>query len=180
MNLSKMKIAICGKLCSGKSYLAKHLSIKYNAKIYSFGSNVKKYCKEIFNMKYKDRKLLQDFAQKMREIDSNVWVNKLLNEISEDNSNNIIVDDLRFPNEEVKLREGGFIIIRLIVDNTLQIERIKKTYPDSYKEHIERLDDISESHIDSLDIENTIYIDKTNELKILDLVVNCVDNNVYK
>ena len=48
-----MRIAICGKICSGKSYLAKYLANKYDAEIYSFGYGVKKYCKEIFDMKIK-------------------------------------------------------------------------------------------------------------------------------
>ena len=175
-----MRIAICGKLCSGKSYLAKFLAKEYNAEIYSFGYGVKRYCKEIFDMKYKDRKLLQNFAQKMREIDNDVWVKYTMNKINLENKPNIIVDDLRFPNELKYLHEAGFIIIRLIVDKGLQIDRIKKTYPETYSEHIKRIDDISESYIEKLNITNTIYVDKHNEENIINLVDTCFNSNLYK
>ena len=167
-----MKIAICGKLCSGKSYLAKFLAEKYHGEIHSFGYGVKKYCKEIFNMEYKDRKLLQDFAQKMREIDIDVWVKYTMNKINNSENANIIVDDLRFPNELVYLQNAGFTIIRLIVDKPLQIQRIRETYPDSYNEHIDRLDDISESHIDRMDIKNTIHVNLENQNYLTNIVEN--------
>ena len=175
-----MKIAICGKLCSGKSYLANYLANKYNAKIYSFGYGVKKYCKEIFNMEYKDRKLLQNFAQKMREIDKDVWVKYTINKINTENHENIIVDDLRFPNELETLTNAGFIIIRLIVDKGLQIQRIMKTYPNSYQEHINRLDDVSESFVENLIIDNTILIDSSNEDKLINLVETGLNEGLYK
>lgn len=175
-----MRIAICGKLCSGKSYLAKFLAKEYNAEIYSFGYGVKRYCKEIFDMKYKDRKLLQNFAQKMREIDNDVWVKYTMNKINIENKPNIIVDDLRFPNELEHLESAGFVIIRLIVDKPLQINRIKKTYPETYGEHIDRLEDVSETYIEKMDIKNTIYVDEHNEKNIIDLVKTCLKIDLYK
>ena len=172
-----MKIAISGKLCSGKSYLANYLVEKYDGRIYSFGYGVKKYCKELFNMEYKDRKLLQDFAQKMRDIDKDVWVNYTINKINTDNSKHtIIIDDLRFPNEKEKLIKEGFLLICLTIDKELQIERIKKTYPDTYKEHIDRLDDISESYIGTLGIPNIIHITKENENNIHSVVDTYINN----
>ena len=62
-----MKIAITGKICSGKSTLANKLKNILKLEKYSFADNVKKYATEIFEMKYKDRKLIQDFAEKMKE-----------------------------------------------------------------------------------------------------------------
>ena len=52
-----MKIAITGKICSGKSTLANKLKNILKLEKYSFADNVKKYAKEIFEMEYKDRKL---------------------------------------------------------------------------------------------------------------------------
>ena len=54
-----MKIAICGKMCSGKSTLANTLKImdsRYT--IYSIGQAVKDIGKDLFGMKEKDRNLL--------------------------------------------------------------------------------------------------------------------------
>ena len=45
-----MKIAIIGKMGSGKSYIAKHLKENYNFKVMSFGYPVKKYATEKTNI----------------------------------------------------------------------------------------------------------------------------------
>ena len=68
-----MRIAICGKICSGKSTLANALSENFNLRKISFANPVKMYAKEIFDMKYKDRKLIQDFAEKMKQANEKVY-----------------------------------------------------------------------------------------------------------
>ena len=69
-----MKIAIYGPMCSGKSTIAS--IIKENNsdyEIFSFGQKIKDLAKELFNMKHKDRSLLITIADKMRDIDPDVW-----------------------------------------------------------------------------------------------------------
>ena len=46
-------------------------------------------------MKIKNRELLQSIGTKMREIDEDIWIKYVL----KNNKNNIIIDDLRYPNE---------------------------------------------------------------------------------
>ena len=76
---SRMKIAICGKMCSGKTTLANYIMRTFPGyQKYSFAEKVKELCVELFDMKKKDRPLLIDFANKMREIDPNVWINQVL------------------------------------------------------------------------------------------------------
>ena len=93
-----MKIAFSGPICSGKSTMSKYLQEEYNCKIISFAQPVKTYCTEIFEMKNKDRKLLQTFADKCKEINPFVWVNLAEKEILKNINKNIIIDDLRYPN----------------------------------------------------------------------------------
>ena len=72
-----MKIAICGKMCSGKSTLANTLKIMDNRyTIYSIGQAVKDIGADLFGMKEKDRNLLIQIGAKMREIDPDVWTKK--------------------------------------------------------------------------------------------------------
>jgi len=142
-----MKIAICGSICSGKTTLSEKLKKDFNLELYSFAFNVKKYCNKFFNMNYKNRKLIQDFAEKMKEIDENIWINLLDKKIN--NKNNIIIDDLRFKNEYNYLKSKGFYIIKLNINKEEQIKRIKKLYKENYNEHLERLE-----HISELDINN--------------------------
>ena len=109
-----MRIAFIGKICSGKSYAAKYLQDNHNFEILSFGEPVKKYATEIFNLKFKDREIIQDFAQNIKKMDPDVWVNYLIRKLDTiDDSKNIVIDDLRFHNEQCALRKLGFTFMYL-------------------------------------------------------------------
>ena len=76
-----MKIAIYGPMCSGKTTVAtiiKELDSQYE--IYSFGLKIKDLAIELFDMKGKNRSLLINIADKMREIDENVWAKYIINQ----------------------------------------------------------------------------------------------------
>lgn len=143
-----MRVAICGAICSGKTSLADTLVEKYGFKRFSFASSVKEYAKDLFNMKGKNRQLLQDLAEKLKEIDQDVWVNRLDREINKiittDTETNIVIDDLRFPNELEYLKRNGFFIIRINIEKIDQLRRLRNVYPDDWMEHEERLTHCSE------------------------------------
>ena len=160
-----MKIAFIGRLCSGKTSFAKHLEKNHNFHILSFGEPVKRYATEIFGLVDKNRAILQDFAQKVKEIDENVWIKYLINQLDSLENYNIVVDDLRFPNEYDALKQKGFYFIKLDINRLVQIERIKNTYT-NYKIHIDRLDNISEQHVDDMIADYTIKIDDTSDIDI--------------
>jgi len=137
-----MKVAFMGKKCTGKSYISKQLSDIHNCKIFSFVSKIKELASELFDMKQKDHGLLQDLEEKIKELDYDVWVNYLLNQI--ENEECVIIDDVRYINEYNSLKKNGFIIIKLEISKEEQIKRIKSTYPNTYQEHISRLNHVSE------------------------------------
>ena len=64
-------------------------------------------------MKIKDRKLLQDIGSKMREIDKDIWIKCALKEANE--YNYAIIDDVRFDNEILFLKDNGWILIKLTI-----------------------------------------------------------------
>ena len=141
-----MKVAITGKMCSGKTSLAKLIQEQDNRyEIYSFGKKVKEVAVDLFDMKEKDRSLLVNIGTKMREIDSNVWVNYVINQTKD--KEYCIIDDLRYQNEYDALIKNGFKVIQLIVDSKTQEERIIKTYPNNYEDHIKNRDHISEKNL---------------------------------
>ena len=83
-----MKIAICGKMCSGKSTLANHIMRTFPGyQKYSLAKRVKELCVELFDMKGKDRELLITFANSMRDIDPNVWIKQVLKETKDKEKN---------------------------------------------------------------------------------------------
>lgn len=140
-----MKIAITGKMCSGKSTVANILSERdQKFKIYSFGQKVKDVAKDLFDMKVKDRSLLTSIGTKMREINSEVWVNYVLKQTKD--QTHCIVDDLRYQNEYEALSNAGFKIIQLKIDPEVQERRIQQNYPENYQDHLKNRDHLSEKN----------------------------------
>ena len=112
--------AFGGQARSGKStaaeYLQRHqggLILPIAGPLYSILEYAQNTCD--FSPR-KDRQFLQwvgtDWA---REEDENVWINLLMKRIGKipENVTNIYVPDVRFPNEVRKLRDAGFLIIRV-------------------------------------------------------------------
>lgn len=141
-----MKIAIHGKMCSGKTFISNHLINYYllkniELKKVSFADKVYDIAYDLFKMKNKDRKLLQQIGTKMREIDENIWIKYVLN----NNIDNIIIDDARYKNEIINLKKNGFIIIKIDIDKDKQLKRLKYNYPDTYIDHIFNMNHDSEN-----------------------------------
>lgn len=77
--------------------------------------------------KGKPRKALQDIGQELRKHKPDVWVDYLFNhgefawaEIARDN---IILTDVRQPNEAIRLQEKGFKIIKVTASDEVRAER---------------------------------------------------------
>ena len=138
-----MKIAITGKMCSGKSTIANMITQIDNSFIkIAFADKIKELAIDLFNMETKDRDLLINIGTKFREIDRDVWINYVIKKTSD--NKNYILDDLRFQNELDILVKHGWIIIDLDVLYVDQISRIKKLYPNNYENHIKNMNHISE------------------------------------
>ena len=137
-----IRIAFCGKLCSGKTTLAKHVQSLCKAqhidvKRIAFGDYVKSVATDYFHMKEKDRTLLTQIGTSMRSIDENVWVNCVKNCILQSKHQHWVVDDLRYKNEYDMLKELGFKIIRLDISREEQTSRIQNTYKENSQTHMD-------------------------------------------
>ena len=149
-----MKIAICGPICSGKTYLSDYLSKQYNLEKYSFGDKVKDIAIDIFTMHYKDRPLLQSISDKMKEIDPDIWAKYVVRKIK--HLDNIIIDDLRFVNEAKYLQELGFTIIKLNIDPNIQRNRIMRKYVQHYQKHLNNLHHNSEQDYNNIKVDYSL------------------------
>ena len=139
------KIAVTGKMCSGKTTLCNYLcQIEPRFQIFSFGKKVKQVATDLFQMDplVKDRSLLTNLATKMREIDPDVWVNYVIRQCKD--VDYCLVDDLRYQNEYEALIKNGFQIIQLQVSDELQEQRIRDIYPDNYEDHLKNRNHLSE------------------------------------
>jgi len=169
-----MRIALCGKICAGKSHVAKLLANKYNLEIFSFAAKIKEIAKDLFGMITKDRKILQQIGDKMREIDEKVWIKYLIKQM--EGKNNIIIDDLRLQNEVDFLKKNGFTIIRLNVDLDTQMTRLQDLYPETYKLHQKRFTHRLETSADKLNVDyDVVSDDKT--IENVERIVNNFSNN---
>lgn len=185
-----IKIAISGKMCSGKSFCAKMIREKYSrATVFSFAGKLKKVTHDLFFDKFigggggivggggiasggvgsertisqmhKNRRLYVEVGQKMRDIDSMVWVNHVVKDSR--GCDFAVVDDLRFKNEMIALKNEGWKIVRLKITKEQQIKRLGDIYVNS-EEHIEGLNSVTETDLD--DVVDDEY----------DFVVDCCDN----
>jgi len=161
-----MKIAIYGPMCSGKTTVANIIKELYpEYKIYSFGQKIKDIAKDLFNMQHKDRTLLISIADKLREIDEDVWAKYIVDKTN--SLDHCIIDDLRFQNELNLLKDWK--IICLTTSDDIRLERLKSLYTENYEDHIKNMQHKSET--DTLIFpKDTIYLD-TN-LKYIELKHN--------
>lgn len=147
-----LRLAICGKMGSGKTTLANHIK-KENPFFVkrSLAEGVKKFARFVYDIPEgkKDRVLFQKIGDGARqELFEDVWITTLLR--SCDEGEHTIVDDVRYHNEVIKLKELGWKIIKIDIENKLQEERIKKTYPNDWKIHLASRTHNSEIEIDSI------------------------------
>ena len=143
-----MKLAISGKMGSGKSHLADKLMKMFDFKKTSFAERVKELAAELFNMKEKDRGLLINLATKMREIDPKVWINCVINSVNK--NQNIVLDDLRLANEYQTLKDNNWIIIKLDINEEIRKKQLQEKYKSNYESHKIHFDSITENDVVSM------------------------------
>ena len=152
------RIAICGVMASGKTYLADALKRDLGYTKFSLATGVKDLARDVFLMEGKDRKLLQQIGMKMREIEKDVWINLLMRKVVMSQKDlhqmfgshldmRVVVDDCRFFNEVAAFKEAGYKIIRIHIDDDLQIQRLKNTYGKDAEKHINNRKDDSEAEM---------------------------------
>lgn len=152
-----MKLAILGKMRSGKDTVANFLKNEFGGQIIKFADPLYEMQKAIYNIadlpyteNTKDRKLLQYLGTQWgREtIDSGLWVNlmdkKLSNELT--NETNLYCTDCRFPNEAFLLRRHGFHFVR-----------VERSEEDRIAAGASNLDHESETALDDFIVPDKIY-----------------------
>jgi hypothetical protein len=156
---NKLKIAVSGKICSGKTTFTNILKEEIS-NIYriSVASRLKWLAINLFGMSpnpdKKNRLLLQELGVKLREQCADVWINSFFDDCQK--YTNVMCDDIRFKNELQKVKDNNFITIRLNISEKTQKERIVKCYPDNYEQHLKNTQHISETDLDDSDDFNYI------------------------
>ena len=117
------KIAITGKMGSGKSSVTKIIKELENAYVTSFSGPIRKTIQSV-GLK-PTRELMQATGDFFREFDNLVWTNLLLQETSS-KQGTIVVEGVRYIFEAEKLRSEGFKILRVFSNEDQRKKRIEK------------------------------------------------------
>lgn len=146
-----------GKAGAGKSYCAKYLMDKYGYIPGKMAYPVYDIARNYFNMKSKDRYLLQLIGTDVGRtiIDEKLWINrfyediKIVEEVGKRLGKEVklVADDVRFPNELKLLQELGWIGINLTVPEELRLKRLEGRDGTA---QVETLNHISETALDGL------------------------------
>lgn len=194
--MKNIKIALTGKARSGKDTVGK-LLIEQGFHRYAFGDEIKqlilKYFPEAFEHG-KPRKYYLKIGQTFRELNSDVWINCLMNRIEislqlnaglnqalrkkgrKEQPFNIVVTDVRQENEVKALRKQGFKIIKVNCPDEIRIQRMKDL-GDVFT--LQDLEDETEIQVDSIiadyEINNFSGLQETK--RQLKVILQDINNN---
>lgn len=123
-----IRIAIYAPMRSGKSEAARLLAAHHGFVRRSFGGALKAYAHDIFTTgTVKPRALYQQFGQLCRSIDPDVWVRHLADNIADTcPDDNVVIDDLRQPNEYAWARANGFIVVKIETHADIRKARLEQ------------------------------------------------------
>lgn len=132
-----MKIALFGKMRSGKDSVGEILIREHNFKRFAFGDGIGEIIAKYFPEDMsngKPRKHYQLIGQELRKLNKDVWVNYLLKNVWESGRScrisgkefNVVVTDGRQVNEAERLKQEGFLIVKVVCPEEQRIERMKK------------------------------------------------------
>ena len=159
-----MRIALSGLKRSGKDTIGSYLIQNYSCKRFAFADEVKRLARELFPEEFvqndKPVDLLQWLGNTMRQRNPDVWINRVstMIQLTKDPVPNLVVTDVRYPNEVQALKNLGFTIVKVQVPVEVSIERSKATEVNFTEELLlhesEQLAQSTEQYYDYI-IENT-------------------------
>lgn len=122
-----IRIAFVGLHGSGKTYAAHYLYKQHGFKTLRMQDGVAKVIKWFY--KYRPHKRIKwerriEFYDALYALDNDIHVDYILRRLDggQETTRDVVIDDVRYANEIIKLREAGFIIIRMTMEN----EKLKR------------------------------------------------------
>lgn len=159
------KIALCGKLRSGKDAVGLHLFVHHGFEFpIAFGAALKSVAHATFPWiphEPKPRELYQ-FMNVMREFDPDVWIKHLdatYRHLADQRSTTgIVITDVRQSNEYEWCKANGFTIIRVTAPEDVRMARAKLRGDDFTAKDMAHS---TESYVDGFDVDYEIENDGT-------------------
>jgi dephospho-CoA kinase len=169
-----VKIALCGRIRSGKDTVANHLYIRHGFDKVAFGDALKRIAHDTFPWvsEFSKPRALYQFMNVMREYDKDVWIKHVEQAVkgaidfrvnTGAEKVGVVISDLRQPNEYEWASNNGYTIIRVTAPDEDRIARAKVAGDDFTEADLEHE---TESHIDGFAVDYEIHNDgSVDELK---------------
>jgi hypothetical protein len=137
--MKQIKIGILGEIRAGKdtvsellSYQIREMGSRKPTEFFAFATGIHDVIQltmpELYQLG-KPRQALQGIGQELRKHKPDVWIDYLFNSSAygwaEVLGQNMIVTDVRQPNEAIRLQEKGFVIIKVTASPEVRIQRAK-------------------------------------------------------
>lgn len=163
-----MRLALAGKTCSGKDAVAAALHIPR----FSFADGMKDEIAALLTLKgvtttreminadkARYRSILQVYGTEVvrRFIDDDYWIKRCLAQLPKDICADVVVTDVRFPNEVNALMCDGFTVVRLDVSRDAQIQRYQAAH--GAAPEVSQFAHVSETALDSYSFIHRINAD---------------------
>lgn len=116
------RIALCGKMGAGKSHVAELLEGLGYRRLH-FASPLKRAAAELDPNP--SRELLQALSEVTRRVEPHPLVEQMRRLLESITADRIVVDDLRFPDELLMLREAGFAVLMIDAPLEVRLERLR-------------------------------------------------------
>lgn len=137
-----MILGISGKMRTGKNVIADYLVSQYHFTQTAFADKLKEISMDLFGLTREEcfdkktprsRDVLQRVGVAMRDVQENIWCEYVLKNISE--GQDVVISDVRFPNEVEMIKEYGGKIIRVnrLLEQEFGMDHISETALDKYE-----------------------------------------------
>jgi hypothetical protein len=122
-----LRIALVGKMGSGKTTATDYIKTRYNCKELAFATPIREFAKYIYGDTWhtEGRRLMQALGNLSREIDPDILIRPVKRTVMSWPDINFIVSDVRFENEVNALHWLGFKVFRLEVSDSIRFARLK-------------------------------------------------------
>lgn len=141
------KIALNSKAGGGKDTFGDYLVENYGFKKITFAEGIYDIAYKYFGMTYKNREILQQIGQKMREIDPLIWVKYAFEQAEQ--YEKVIITDVRQSNEySWALNKKGYLPVHIDAKLDLRIKRLEER--DGFYPDLSLLENESETGADNL------------------------------
>jgi dephospho-CoA kinase len=155
-------LAFVGRMGSGKSTCAEALGMWAYDRI-SFADKVREVAVSLYGEDARYRRgILQRLGHGMRALDEDVWVNawharyrdQWARRAGRRPGLRCVVDDCRYWNEYDRLRELGFVFVRVEADRDVRVRRLQSS---GKLDDEAQLEHVTEAQVDRFDVDFTIH-----------------------